>query len=74
MTFPVDRDPEFTRYKTAWVNYQQVQADGIEAGTESGPTPYLQAQLEPSSVALHVAAIELGAARDAYLTVPKAAT
>jgi hypothetical protein len=70
MSFQLDRDPEFARYKAAWVNYQQVQAEGIEAGTASGPTSYLQAQLEPSNVELHVAAVELGAARDAYLTTP----
>lgn len=71
MSSPLDRDPEFTRYKVAWAKFQQVQADGIESGSAEGPMSYLQAQLEPLQSELRLAAVELGAARDAFLTGPR---
>lgn len=66
-----DRAPEFSRYETAWANYLQVQSAWIEAGASSGPMHYRQAQLEPSTGELHCDALELVAARDAFLHNPR---
>ena len=66
MDLPSERDPLFARYNAAWATYLAIQAERHDDG--SGLIPYRRAASNPIDVEMQTAAIELRAARDAFLT------
>lgn len=64
-----DRDPEFSRYEAAWANFKMVRATSLASDVHDPLTPHLQAQSEPMDPELQGAAVELAAARAAFLTL-----